>query len=47
MKNILEKDVETKLIDYNVRIFWEPDMCTFLEGRQQTQKAQSTLLILI
>ena len=38
MKNILEKDVETKLIDYNVRIFWEPDMCAFLEGRTADTK---------
>ena len=38
MKNMLEKDVETKLTDYNVRIFWEPDMCAFLEGRTADTK---------
>ena len=36
---MLEKDVETKLTDYNVRIFWEPDMCAFLEGRTADTKS--------
>eukprot|EP00973_Karenia_brevis_P076121 10572977-Karenia_brevis.AAC.1 len=37
VKRMLEKEVETRMQEYNVRVFWGQDMEAYLEHKDPTQ----------